>query len=330
MRGDEGLGCRSPRVAGVWLRSRAGTLPVVAFRGLPYEIRAKRLHPWARTGIFVPMFASTGTVPPQTAVTQLRDAVDLLQGLDLTASTDDEVLGLLRELETQKRRLPTVEHAAIAEVDSRHLAHQRGCRSTAALLRQLLRLDPGEACGRVRAAAELGPRRTLTGQPLPAVFAATAAACAAGQISQRHAAVITHTVTTLPAAVQVTSDLAVEAILLGHAHDLDPRLLKIAARDLAAALDPDGLLTDEGDRRRQLSCRQRPDGTVHGSFELDPIAGEALLTALDTLAQPQPQPELDGVKDPRSGATTRCANYCCTPYAPANCRTAAGSAPPSS
>jgi hypothetical protein len=191
------------------------------------------------------MFASTGTVTPQTAVALLRDAVDQLHALDLTCCSDEEVLGLLRELETQQRRIPTVEHAAIAEVESRQLAHQRGCKSTSVLLRQLLRLDPREAAARLRAATDLGPRHTLAGERLPAIFAATAAACAAGEISPRHAAVITQTVTGLPAAVQVTSDLAVEGILLGHARDLDPRVLKLAARDLAAALDPDGLLAED-------------------------------------------------------------------------------------
>ena len=40
----------------------------------------------------------------------------------------------------------------------------------AALLRQVLRLHPGEAAARVRAAEAAGPRRALTGEPLEPVF----------------------------------------------------------------------------------------------------------------------------------------------------------------
>ena len=251
------------------------------------------------------MFSNEATGPAQEALAQLRSAVDLLQTLDLTGATDDDVLELLRELETQKRRLPTVEHTAIGEVETRQLAHERACRDTAALLRQLLRLEPTQARARVRAAAALGPRRSLTGQVLPAIHPQTAAACAAGTISQRHAAAITATIDHLPAAIQAELDTTVEGILLGHAHDLDPKLLRVAARDLAAALDQDGILAQHRDRQRHraLTVHQHADGTATLHGRLDAICTELLLTYLDSAARPRPA--ANGSKDPRSAAQRR-------------------------
>ena len=56
------------------------------------------------------------------------------------------------------------------------MAGELACASTAALLMQLLRITPGEAKARVRAAEDLGTRRTLTGQQLRPVFPAVAGA----------------------------------------------------------------------------------------------------------------------------------------------------------
>jgi hypothetical protein len=251
------------------------------------------------------MFSNEAGGSPHEAIAQLRSVVDVLQALELTASTDEEVLEVLRELEAQKRRLAAVDHRLIAEAEQRRLAAPRGCASTGALLRQLLRIEPAEASARVRAAAELGPRRALTGEPLPAIFPATAAACAAGLISPRHAATITQTIDKLPAAIQAELERTVESILLTHATEMDPRQLRTAARDLRHALDQDGILAEERDRhrRRHLTLHQRPDGSAHGSFDLDAACAEALLTINDTLARPRPAD--DGTPDPRTAAQRR-------------------------
>ena len=74
--------------------------------------------------------------------------------------------------------------------------------STVSFLRWLLRIDQHEASARVKAAHAAGPRRALTGEPLPAVFVEVAAAQAAGEISERHAKVIVQTVDKLPDEVQ--------------------------------------------------------------------------------------------------------------------------------
>ncbi|MCU1657457.1 MAG: hypothetical protein JWO57_2113, partial [Pseudonocardiales bacterium] len=171
------------------------------------------------------MFDSGERVVARQALAELEHAIHTLQTLAVGRLGDDDVLDLIRDVESVKRRLATVDHAVINEVERRRLAAERGCTSTVTLLVQLLRLPPTEAGERVRAAAALGQRQALTGEVLPAIFQATAAASAAGSISARHAAIITHLIDRLPPAVQAELDTTVEAILLEHAHQLDPRTL---------------------------------------------------------------------------------------------------------
>ncbi len=236
---------------------------------------------------------------------RLSAVVDELQNLDLTTLPGDQALDLLRDLEVQKRRLAPVDHALIAEIDSRGLAHEHACRNTATLVTQLLRVSPAEATGRVRAAAELGPRRGLTGQALPPVFAPVAAAQAAGTISSTHARIVTATVDALPAAVQAEHEEWVQQFLLEQAAQLDPALLKQVARRVVDTLDPDGTLTEERDRhrRRDLTIRQRRDGSARVEAEVTAICAEALLAVLDSVAKPTPKQ--DGTRDPRTPGQRR-------------------------
>jgi hypothetical protein len=158
------------------------------------------------------------------AIARLADAVDGLMALNLPLAADDSVLDVLRSLQTQVNRLGAVDAALVGEVDSRRLWFDRGCPTTAALLTQLLRIEPGEARARVATAADLAPRHTLTGDVLDPVFPTAAGAVADGSISTKHAAVISRTVTDLPTAVAAEHDRAVDipgrtspAVHRGHA-----------------------------------------------------------------------------------------------------------------
>lgn len=263
-----------------------------------------RLRGFVRSSKLERMFESLpdGAADP---VTMLADAVTVLQRLDLAALGNGQLLELLRQVETQKARLAAIDHALVAEVDQRGVAADHGCRDTAVLLRHTLRIDPGEAAGRVRAARALGPRRGLTGEPLAPVFPTLAAACAAGAVSARHARVITATVDALPSAVAAEHDTRVEAFLTEQAAQFDPQTLARIARRLADTLDPDGTLTDARDRqrRRELNVRQRRDGSARVEAELTAICAEALVTVLDTLARPRPAD--NGAADPRSPGQRR-------------------------
>ncbi|HEY3713781.1 MAG TPA: DUF222 domain-containing protein, partial [Jatrophihabitantaceae bacterium] len=104
-----------------------------------------------------------GAVAPVAALLgQLSITVDALIALDLTRLSRDELLELLRGVETQRRRLPVVDHALIAELDHRGAAGELMARDTASLLREVLRVAPVEAKARCQAAVDLGPGRSFT------------------------------------------------------------------------------------------------------------------------------------------------------------------------
>ena len=240
----------------------------------------------------------------EVAVKQLADALDTLLAVELGSASRGELLELARGLETQRRRLPVADHALIGELDARAVAGELACASTAALLMQLLRITPGEAKARVRAAGDLGARRTLTGDLLPPVFPAVAAAQAEGAISDRHAAVIRPTVHALPAAAAEQAE-QVEAALTGHAQRLDPDQLGKAARRLLACLDPDGTRPDDADhaRRRDLTLTRLSDGSARLSGYLTPGCTAVTEAWLDALAAPVPA--ADGEPDRRTGGQRR-------------------------
>ena len=235
----------------------------------------------------------------------LQSAVDRLSDLPFEQLDESELVHVLRNLETERRRLAAVDQRLVAELEQRGVAAHLGYARTSALLVDVLRVAPAEAAARVTDARDLGPRRDLTGNPLPPVFAATAAAVAAGELSPAHARVITTTVDTLPAAVQAECDRDVEAFLVAQARELDPRRLATLARRLLDTLDPDGTLTtlEDRHRRRDLVVRSRPDGSARLSGELDAVTAEAVLTVLDTLARPAPAE--DGRPDPRTPGQRR-------------------------
>ncbi|MCA2246151.1 DUF222 domain-containing protein, partial [Mycobacterium sp. WUMAC-067] len=100
-----------------------------------------------------------------------------------------------------------------------------------------------EAGRRVTEAADLGPRHGLTGEPLPPVLAATAAAQARGELGAGHIAVIRRFFRRLPGWIDQATRERVEADLAGHAAYHRPDELDGLAHVLEDCLNPDGLFT---------------------------------------------------------------------------------------
>ncbi len=246
------------------------------------------------------MFDSVVSVSPAShALTQLADAVDELIALDLSQLHRDELLDLLRGLETQRHRLPVADHHLITELDQRGTAGEMGARDTRTLLREILRLSPHQAKARAKQAVDLGPRTSITGQPRPPLFPAVAAAQAAGDISTEHAHVVISTIEKLPASVEAEHGAVVEARLVTDARHLDPTQLATVARRISAHLDPDGVLTADADhqRRRQLTLTQNRDGSGYITGDLTPACFLKAQAMLESLAKPRPS-DGDG-PDPR-------------------------------
>src|SRR5689334_22555341 len=160
------------------------------------------------------------------SVTELRarlDAViDELITVSLGCCADEELLGLWRDVERCRRRLDPVEHRMIAQVQTRSLAFAHGCKSTTDFARHLLNVGAGEARSRVAAAEALGERRTLAGEVVEPIYPTLSAAVGSGQVSQRAALTIIHTVEKLPHQVRAEHDRAVEAVLTDFARVHDP------------------------------------------------------------------------------------------------------------
>jgi hypothetical protein len=251
------------------------------------------------------MSAVIQVVDPRVILDSAHTAVDALLAADLTPATDDQVLDVLREVERLRRRLAVIDHAAIAEVEARSLPAKHAVRTTGGFLRMLLHVDPAEAAARVRAAHAAGPRRAVTGEPLPALYPAVADAQAAGRISERHAAVIISTIEKLPDPPRHEQGAAVEMRLVEHAQHFDPRELGKLALRISAYLDPDGRYRDLDyrERTRDLTLHSRPDGSARLTAELTAQATALLQVHLDALAAPKP--EHDGVKDPRTAGQRR-------------------------
>jgi hypothetical protein len=218
----------------------------------------------------------------------LSAAVDELLLVDLSRESADGVLGLVRALEVQRRRLDGVDQRVVAELDRRAVAADVGYRDTTGLLCGLLRLDPAEARRRVAAAGELTPRVLASGAVIEAVLPVVADAVAHGAISAGHVRVISRLLTDLPHGVTAVRDREIEAELVEHARQFAPAQLATLARRMRDHYDPDGRISDDEDRarRRHVSCQPHPDGTVSGTFCTDAVTGEALLTFLDAAARP--------------------------------------------
>jgi hypothetical protein len=220
----------------------------------------------------------------------------------LVSYSDAELLTAWTELEARRCRLVSDEHALINETTARGIAHARGMRSTAVLAHQLLRITPAEARARVRAAEDLGPRRGLTGEPLPPIYPLVAAAQAEGAISAAHAAAVTTTVESLPSAVRAELEDEVEADLVEQCRRFDPRTVALLGHRILAVVNPDGTLNnDERHRLREFRFTRRADGSAFGRFSLDAECAEHVAAALAPLAAPKPATRgTPGTRDLRS------------------------------
>src|SRR6201999_1262410 len=131
---------------------------------------------------------------------------------------------------------------------------------------------PIEAGARVRAARDLGPRRTLTGQPVAPTFPVIAAAQAAGDISAEHARVIIDTIDELPLDVQAEHAPAVEATLVAESLRFHPKIVGGLGNRIQDQLNPDGVQPseEEHERRRQASFTHHRDRSATLTVKMTP------------------------------------------------------------
>ncbi len=148
----------------------------------------------------------------------------------------------MQQLEGFRNSLWQADHLLVQAVQRCGLTEKHCVSSVEKLVAQALRISYGDAKRRVRAAAALGPRTSMVGEPVPAVRPALAAAQAAGEIGPFAVDLIDRTLTKVEilAPDQVAET---ERVLVGHGRVFEPvELGKICDR-VVDHIDPDGIPT---------------------------------------------------------------------------------------
>ncbi|TMS51504.1 HNH endonuclease signature motif containing protein [Mycobacterium sp. DBP42] len=185
------------------------------------------------------------------AVAGLRAAFDVFAACDFASLNRGELLAVLDEYETLTCQLPSPLHRLLAQLQADTTPREMGAKSWNEVLRVRWRLSTAEASRRLGQTAALGPRRTLTGEPLPAVLPVVAAAQAAGLINPDHVTVLRDAVTRLPGFVDASTREQFEADLVRVAVGVGPKELKDTADLRLFLLDQDGPEPDDTERARK-------------------------------------------------------------------------------
>lgn len=250
------------------------------------------------------------------AIDALRAAVSCLQGHSYEGLTTPERLKLLEILECETRKLQAFSHQLINQIAEQSNSVELGGKLSW-VLADRLHITRAEAGRRIAEAADLGPRRALSGEPLAPVLPATAAAQRDGAIGADHVAVIRRFFHQLPESVDIETCEHAERHLAVKAAGFRPDQFAKLARRLLDCLNPDGSYTD-GDRARVRGLvlgTQQADGMSRLSGWLTPEARAGWEAVLAKLAAPgmcnpdDEQPVVDGApaedamqRDTRSAA----------------------------
>ena len=211
------------------------------------------------------------SIPVAEAFAALDAAVAAVAALDWDRLPALERLDALDRLETAQRRQRTCSHTIAGSLD-RNDDGQIGP-ILYRVIADVLRITPAESRRRLRDAAQLHPRTTLTGAPMPPELPATATAWNAGTLDIDHLRVIQKFIRDLPDHIAPAEVEKAEKFLAEKAAELRPDQLEKAADRLALTINPDGKFSDEDRalRRGFTWCgRQRPDGMSIGKLIATP------------------------------------------------------------
>ncbi|OBB82480.1 hypothetical protein A5760_12770 [Mycobacterium colombiense] len=217
----------------------------------------------------------------------LCSAAARFQEHSYAALSNAERLAILEKLECVTRKLQTPSHQLINQLGEQADPTELGGKLPWALADRL-HITRAEAGRRIAEAADLGPRRALTGEPLAPVLPATAAAQHDGTIGADHVAVIRRFFHQLPESVDLETCEHAEQQLVARATEFRPDQLAKLARRLMDCLNPDGSYTD-ADRARVRGLvlgNQQADGMSHLSGWLTPEARASWEAVLAKLAAP--------------------------------------------
>ena len=217
----------------------------------------------------------------------LHEVVSRILRHSYAALTTPERLGLLGKIEQETRRLVVPRHELINQVAEQASPDELGGKLSHALANRL-RITRAEAARRVAEAADLGPRRALSGEPLAPRLPATATAQRDGAVGAGHVAVIRDFFEQLPHWVDIETQQFAEQQLAQRATQFRPEQVRKLADRLAYCLNPDGNFTDvDRARRRGLTLgKQDIDGMSRLGGWLTPQVRATFEAVLAKLAAP--------------------------------------------
>src|SRR5690349_20949108 len=99
------------------------------------------------------------------AMATLRAAYDGFAAAECETLTRAELLAVMDDFETLTCQAPSQWHRLLARLQAQTTPNALGAKSWNEVLRVRWRPSSGEAARRLAEAAELGPRRSLTGEP---------------------------------------------------------------------------------------------------------------------------------------------------------------------
>ncbi|MCW0211791.1 MAG: HNH endonuclease [Pseudonocardia sp.] len=229
----------------------------------------------------------------EVARVHLVEAVAQLAAVSGPGAGADAVAAMLGAAEEARRGLDRLMVEGVADLQRRGTFAERGYRSSAGALSDLLRWERFEARRRVVAADSVCPTISLDGAERPARLPATAGVFASGDAGLRHVEVIARVLDTGPARrLSPETWAGAEARLAAKAAIYTPTELHTWGTQLIEILDQDGPEpSDDGPRPQVDELRisrfgNRPGGKLSGRFD-DAAMFDAIAATIDAGAAPR-------------------------------------------
>lgn len=203
-------------------------------------------------------------------------ATDALVARDLEGVGDEALGGQVTLLHQQVQRLDGERLRRMREFDRRKAWEREGAGSAKDWAARACGLTRGEAAGDLETARQL--------ENLPK----SARKLADGELSMRNARTLARASKRLGGAGGAQLDDLGAAAAGADAREFAEKVDKAANEIDSEALRRREI---EAHQRRRLSHRKLDDGSVAGDFRLDPVAGEAFLTAINAASAPRGEPD---------------------------------------
>lgn len=189
------------------------------------------------------------------ALDALDAAVDEVLGLSFAGLSVRQMLSVLARLERVAWRLPVPGQALVARLAREATPADLGGYALKTVLAAELRIGVGTAGQRIADAMALAPRVGITGEELPPVLAATAAAQLRGEVGPEQVEIVRDVMSSLPHGVSTAKVTEAESQMAGYATTFGPAQCRNLGTRLVDTIAPDGDFDPE--ERERTRARKR-------------------------------------------------------------------------